>query len=139
MGEREVWGGERVNSSGLRACAVAVLLLLPRHAVADALSLTLDDAIARAKSANGAFLASGSSVATARANVERSHSWVPQNPYVTAGLLQTPGTGGAPSYGVSISQEFEIAGQRSRRIAVAEAGLRKAEWEQKNEALELTA
>lgn len=124
---------------GLGLTAIAALLLPARAARAEVLRLTLEDALARARSANAALHASGMQIETARANVERSHAWVPENPYLTGGLLQTPGTGFGPSYGFSISQEFEVAGQRGKRMAVAEAGLRKAEWEQKNQEAELRA
>lgn len=124
---------------GLWMAGLVALLAAAPAARADGLRLTLEDALARAKSANGGLLASGKQVDTARANVERSAAWVPENPYVTGGLLQTPGTGFGPSYGFSISQEFEVAGQRSKRMAVADAGLRKAEWDQKNQELDLNA
>ena len=65
-------------------------MALMGSAAAEPLRLTLDEALARAGKANAALLASGTEIDTARANVERSQAWVPQNPYVSAGLLQTP-------------------------------------------------
>lgn len=124
-----------MKSSSRRACLWLSLLVgasIAHPLAALALPLTLEDAIARALQTNAALLASAKTLDYGRASVERSEAWVPDNPFLSAGLLQQSTTGFGPNYGLAISQEFEVANQRSKRIAVAEANLRSAEWQQKS-------
>jgi len=103
------------------------------------LRLTLDDALERAKSANASLRIARQDIAMARASLERSSAWVPSNPFFSGGLLQAPQTGFARNYGVSLSQEFEVAGQRSRRMTVAASSLHRSEWDQRYAELNVAA
>lgn len=91
---------------------------------AEPLRLTADDVVARAIANNLELRASRKDVSVAQANLERSMPWLPSNPSFTAGAQHA--TGFAPNYSFSLSQEFEIAGQRGARIEAARKDLQKA-------------
>jgi cobalt-zinc-cadmium efflux system outer membrane protein len=75
----------------------------------------------------------------AQANLERSKALLPANPFLSGGAQHTTQTGIGPNYVFLLSQEFEIAGQRTKRIEAATHGLEKASWEGKNAEQNLTA
>lgn len=133
----------KLRFGGLRSVLVAASVIglfgAAVSAAADPLHLTLEEALTRAQKANAALLATSADIQNAQAAVRRSQYWVPQNPFVSAGLLQTPQAGFGPNYGITLSQELEIAGQRWKRMAVADAALQKANWDQKQAELELNA
>lgn len=124
--------------------AVSLLVILSASSLAatasgQGLRLTVEEAVARARRSNVLLRSTATGIASAQASLERSRFWVPQDPFFSGGLLQTPQTGFGPNYGLSLSQEFEVAGQRKRRMAVAEASVQRAQWEQRAAELNLAA
>jgi cobalt-zinc-cadmium efflux system outer membrane protein len=91
--------------------------------------LTVSQAVARALANNINLSANRRDIEVARANLERSKAWLPANPFVTGGAQH--GTNVSPTYTFSLSQEFEIAGQRDKRIGAATQGVEAATWEMK--------
>lgn len=75
----------------------------------------------------------------AQANLERSKALLPSNPFFSGGAQHTTQSGIGPNYVFLLSQEFEIAGQRTKRIEAATQGLEKATWEVKSAEQNLTA
>ena len=110
----------------LAAAVVVALLLAGRHAPAAALRLTMDEAVTRATQAHPDVASARAAVAIAEAGLQRSKAWLPANPYLSAGAGTTTQTGVGSNYGMYLSQEFEIAGQRSKRVAVANQDIAKA-------------
>ena len=121
-------------------------------AVAGPLPLTMDETVARAIAASRDLRVSRKQVELAQANLDRSHALLPANPYVSGGAQydssrqqfttdsgQTAFASNGPNYGFTLSQEFEIAGQRSKRIASAEQGVEKAVWDAKSAELTLVS
>src|SRR5436309_2862348 len=121
--------------------SVMVLVAMAHVEVASAgvLRLTMDEAVARAQSANADLRANRKDVDVAEANLEKSKVLLPGNPLVAGGLQRTAETSFGPNYGVSLSQEFEVGGQRRRRMAVAQQGLEKATWDVKTGDINLAA
>ena len=110
----------------LAAAVVVALLLAGWHAPAAALRLTMDEAVTRATQAHPDVASARAAVAIAEAGLQRSKAWLPANPYLSAGAGTTTQTGVGSNYGMYLSQEFEIAGQRSKRVAVANQDIAKA-------------
>ena len=105
---------------------VAVVLLSSSAAVAGPLRLTMDDAVARATQAHPDLAAARKAIDVAEASLQRSKTWLPANPYLSAGAGTTTQEGVGNNYGMYLSQEFEIGGQRSKRIGVARQDVAKA-------------
>lgn len=119
--------------------SILLVVLAVELAAAQVARFTLEEALARARAANLSLRASGTIVGEARAELVRSRFWVPQSPFFTGGYLQSPQTGFGPNYGITLSQEFEVAGQRGRRISAAEALVERARWEQRAAEVNLAA
>lgn len=105
---------------------VVVALLSCSAAVAAPLRLTMDDAVARATQAHPDLAAARKAIDVAEASLQRSKAWLPANPYLSAGAGTTTQEGVSNNFGMYLSQEFEIAGQRSKRIGVARQDVAKA-------------
>ncbi len=124
-----------------------LLLLLPLAASAASLRLSMEEAVNRALAASPDLQADRKDVDVATATLQQSRALFPENPYVSLGAQTSfqrnsaagtsAGGGGAVStattqtdvgfgYGLSLSQEVEIAGQRQKRLAVAQSGLERA-------------
>jgi cobalt-zinc-cadmium efflux system outer membrane protein len=112
-----------------------VVLLTAQRVAAEPLRLTIEDAVARARAVN----LDASGLELARADLERSKALLPSNPFVGAGAQHTSQAGIRPNYGFFVSQEFEVAGQRAKRIGVATRGLEKETWELRGAELNLAA
>ncbi len=108
--------------------AAVVLLLLAPSLRAEPVRLDMDAAVSRALSAHRNFNVERR-VDFAQANLERSTAWLPSNPYLSAGAQHTTQSGFGPNYEFLLSQEFEIAGQRQKRVAAASEGLEKTQAE----------
>ncbi len=102
---------------------VFVSLSGPSGVDAVALRLTLDEALSRAKAVD--LEGNRSEVEIAQANLSRSKDMLSANPFVSAGAQRTS-QGGVPNYNFLVSQEFEVAGQRGKRIEAALLGVQKA-------------
>lgn len=113
----------------LAAAVALALLLCARHTLAAALRLTMDEAVARATQAHPDVASARAAVTIAEASLQRSKAWLPANPYLSAGAGTTTQTGAGNNYGMYLSQEIEIAGQRSKRINVAAQDIAKANSE----------
>jgi cobalt-zinc-cadmium efflux system outer membrane protein len=110
------------------SCAIVIITLAGAHrAHAAGLRLTIEEAVSRAVAANLELGASSKDVDLAKANVQRSKAWFPSNPYFATGAQHSQVT--RPNYTFFLSQEFEIAGQRGRRMAAAAQSLERATWD----------
>ena len=117
---------------------VAVLLAAGvRGAGAAPLHLTLDEVVARARAASLDLQSSTKDVDLAEAHLERSRTLLPSNPYLTGGAQHSDVS--APNYSFFLSQEFEVAGQRQKRIGAATENLQKATWDLKTAEQSLVA
>lgn len=117
-------------------CLLTLLACLPAARLA-ALELTLDEAMQRAGELSPDLAASRARVAAADARIDESRALLATNPYFSVSMFDSNDKrfvnnleeGIAPSLSFSLSQTFELAGQRGKRIelaqnnrAVAEAG-----------------
>lgn len=93
---------------------------------ADRVRLTMEEAVSRAAQAHPDVAAARKAVEIAQASLQRSKAWLPANPYLSAGAGTTTQPGVGNNYGMYLSQEFEIAGQRSKRIGIATQEVAKA-------------
>ena len=117
--------------------SVLVILCVASTGRADPLRLSAQDVVARALANNLDLRASRKDVSVAQASLERSLPWLPSNPAFTAGAQHA--TGFAPNYSFSLSQEFEIAGQRGARVDAARKEVEKANWDVKTAEQNLAA
>jgi outer membrane protein, heavy metal efflux system len=117
--------------------ASVVLLLSVSSAPAEPLRLSMDDVVARTIATNLDLRVSRKDVNVAEANLERSRPLLPSNPQFSVGAQRFAGF--APNYSFSLSQEFEVAGQRRARIQVAEKEMERASWDVKTAEQTLTA
>ncbi len=112
----------------LRTGSLATLLFLAATPPAPAAEFTLAEVIDRAIARSYDLEASEHKQEITRARIEDSRSWLASNPYFSFSYWdstdktvfsdgRTQGIG--PSYTVSLSQTFEIAGQRGKRIEIA--------------------
>jgi len=118
-----------------RAARVLVLvgsLFCGQRTLAAPIRLTIDDAVARATTANLELNAARKDLDVAAANVTRSKAWLPANPFLSAGSQHTSQSGLGPNYILYLSQELEVGGQRQRRIDAATEGTEKAAWDVKS-------
>ena len=104
-------------------CAV---LVMGASAVAGQVRLTMDEAVARAAQTHPDVAAARLAVNIAEAGLQRGKAWLPANPYLSGGAGTTTQHGVGNNYGFYISQELEIAGQRTKRIGVAAQDIAKA-------------
>lgn len=111
-----------------RSACFAALLLLAAAPPAFAIEFTLSEVIDRAIERSYDLEASQHKQEITRARIEDSRSWLASNPYFSFSYWdstdktvfsdgRTQGIG--PNYTVSLSQTFEIAGQRGKRIEIA--------------------
>lgn len=92
------------------------------------LSLTLPDALARARAQNADLLAARQELEIVRGRLVRAQYPNQFNPEVGGGAAQrhfTGGPGGSTDFDVTLSQELEVAGQRGKRIDEATRNLAK--------------
>jgi outer membrane protein TolC len=85
-----------------------------------------------AHAANPEVGAARTAIQAARAGLQRSRAWLPSNPYLSGGAGRTTQAGVGSNYGMFLSQEIEIAGQRSHRIRAATEGVEKATFDARN-------
>jgi outer membrane protein, heavy metal efflux system len=120
-------------TAGLLPILLPTLLVAIRvdadEVTAGPVRLTVSEAVARAVANNINLSTNRKDIEVARANLERSKAWLPANPFVTGGAQH--GTNVAPTYNFSLSQEFEIAGQRDKRIGAATQAVEAATWDMK--------
>jgi outer membrane protein TolC len=102
------------------------VLVVGASASAGQVRLTMDEAVVRAAQAYPDVAAARRAVDIAEAGLQRSKAWLPANPYLSAGAGTTTQQGVGNNYGFYVSQELEIAGQRSKRIGVATQDIAKA-------------
>jgi len=107
----------------------AIIILCAPTTRAEPLRLAIDDVVERAIKTNLDLQASRTDISVAEANLERSRILLPTNPIFTGGAQHTIGY--APNYSFSLSQEFEIAGQRRVRMSAAQKEVEKATWDVK--------
>ena len=113
-----------------RLLAIVVAVQLSSGAASAApLRLTMDEAVVLATKAHPDLAAARKAVEIAEASLQRSKAWVPSNPYLSAGGGTTTQQGVGNNYGMYLSQELEIAGQRSKRIGVSQQEVAKANSE----------
>ena len=132
----------------IAAGVLAAIIIHWTDAHAETLRLTMEEAVQRAKDTNPELSANRKDLEVARVSVERSRPLLPSNPIVTFGTfglgtqrrLDTgESTSGHANFFGSVTQEFEIAGQRSKRIDVAQRSLEKETWNTRSAELNLTA
>jgi len=112
------------------AASVGLLtMLLGAPCEAEPVRLTIDEAVARASQAHPDLAAARRAIDVAAASLQRSKAWLPANPYISGGGGTTSQQGAGNNYGFYISQEIEVAGQRSKRIDVASQDVAKASSE----------
>ena len=106
------------------ALVAGVAALWPRLGAGQDTTLTLDQALTRARQRAPAIVAARAQIDEARARLVGASALLRENPVVdgAAGPHQN-GAGYLTDYEVGISQTFEVAGQRGARIAGAEAGV----------------
>ncbi len=124
------------------ACLLGVVVTLATtssEVAAQPLRLTLEAAVERALQANSDLLADAQQVAIAEASLQRSSTRFPSNPYLSLGASRRAETGGRPNVFVFLSQEVEIAGQRSLRMRAAEHNLQQESWNLAQKRLSLVA
>lgn len=116
-----------------RPCArlgplLAAALLVGGPILADpATPLTLDEAVRRGLAESPAIARARAEVASARAALTTARTY-PHNPRLEVEAGRRRGEAGTSTdRGVRLSQEVEMAGQRRRRTAAAEAGLEAAD------------
>lgn len=102
------------------------LLCVSAPSRAERMRLTMDEAVSRAAQAHPDVAAARKAVEIAQASLQRSKAWLPANPYLSAGAGTTTQQGVGTNYGMYLSQEIEIAGQRSKRIGIATQDVAKA-------------
>lgn len=102
-----------------------------QRTLAAPIRLTIDDAVARATTANLELNAARKDLDVAAASLTRSKAWLPANPFFSAGSQHTSQSGLGPNYILYLSQELEVGGQRTRRIDAATEGTEKAMWDVK--------
>lgn len=98
---------------------------------ANALDLTLEQAIERASAASPDLAAARSRIAAAEARIDESSALLSSNPFFSVSMFATTDErivnnveqGIDPSLSFSLSQTFELAGQRSKRIELARNNL----------------
>jgi len=113
----------RQAAASVTLCAV---LVVGASASAEQVRLTMDEAVTRAAQAHPDVTAARRAVDIAAAGLQRSKAWLPANPYLSGGGGTTTQQGVGTNYGFYLSQEVEIAGQRSKRIGVATQDIAKA-------------
>jgi cobalt-zinc-cadmium efflux system outer membrane protein len=115
----------------ISAASLALLTMLLGSAPCNAepVRLTIDEAVTRAATAHPDLATARHAVAIADASLQRSKAWLPANPYISGGGGTTTQQGAGNNYGFYVSQEIEVAGQRSKRIDVASHDVAKASSE----------
>lgn len=103
--------------------ALATAVTAAATAQATPLRLTMDEAVARAAAVSTDLTSSRADVKEAEANVGRQEKLLPANPYISVGVQPNIESHFAPSYSFGFSQEFEIGGQRAKRVDVARQSL----------------
>lgn len=114
-----------VKGIGLLTLLACTLLASPARAE----QLTVERALEIARQKNADIIAARQELEVARGHLVKARYLNPMNPEVSgeANHRQFGGGGGATDYGVALSQEVEVAGQRARRIAEAERNAERVE------------
>jgi cobalt-zinc-cadmium efflux system outer membrane protein len=109
-----------------RVTTIAVLLLLAA-AEARADVLTLEEALARARTASPALRAAAADLEAARGRLAQAHL-LPANPVLSAELARHTAPGEEQlDRQVALAQEFEVGGQRGLRVGAAAFDVARAE------------
>jgi outer membrane protein, heavy metal efflux system len=119
------------EKSMLRILTVAILMLA---GAAGAQGMSIDAAVTAALSHNPELQTLRLEDETAQAQLEKSNLLLIANPVIEGAgskkeKLPEEGSGRFTNYGIKLSQEFEIAGQRSVRIDVAKKNLERVSYE----------
>jgi cobalt-zinc-cadmium efflux system outer membrane protein len=105
------------------AVVAAVCLGLPVSAAGQTI-LTLEEALARARTANGDVAVARARIAEAEARLLDASARFRENPVIEGSAGPRTGTGArSTELDIGISQQFETGGQRRARIAAANAGV----------------
>mgnify|MGYP001601267022 FL=1 len=112
-------------------------LFLIMFFTSSAYSMTIDEAVSHAMKNNPELQALRLEEETAKGQLEKARLLLINNPAIEGSLSKKEkpieeGSGKYKNYGIKLSQEFEIAGQRGLRIEVAEKGLSKVRLEIEN-------
>src|SRR5262245_39452254 len=120
---------------------------------AEPLHLTMADAVRRALTASYSLIAVDKRIGDAQTQVTNSSAWLASNPFFTGGAAassdrftdssqgQVPSgkEGFGPSYTFTIQQDFEIAGQRAKRMQMANESLEVVRHERRSTEASITA
>ncbi len=109
--------------------SIALLILTLAYPTAAAEPLTLDRAIELTREHNPELLAARQNLDIARGHLVKAEYLSQFNPEITgeAGRRSLGAGGAGPDYGMALSQEVEVAGQRGKRIDEARANLERVE------------
>ncbi len=110
----------------LRQCAAVPVLvcLLQSNAVAQSVSLSLDEALTRAREQAPAVLIARARIEEARGRLSGAQVRFRDNPIVDVGIgPRRMEVGTLTDFDIGFAQMFEAGGQRGARIAGAEAGI----------------
>jgi len=125
----------------LLGAALFIALAVPIAATEDPtpapLRMSMSDAVNRALSSSYALVAVDKRISDAASYLDRSRAWLASNPFFTGGAaassdrftdssqgeVNSGKKGFGPSYTFTLQQDFEIAGQRGKRIQAATSGL----------------
>ena len=111
-----------------RAFVIGIVTAVLQASVADAGALTLDEALARARSANSDLAVAAADIAAARGRFAQAGVLAANPVLTTAGTHhRIPGEVNADA-AVRLGQELAVGGQRGLRIAAARHDVAHAEW-----------
>jgi len=131
----------RLSRRGVLRAALAALgaavVFLPNDTIAQTLRLTVDEAVARAKANPANF--DPTDLNLAKAQLVRSGVLLPSNPFFGGGAQRTSQMDVPNNYAFFLQQEFEIAGQRGKRVEAATQAVAQQEWQQRQAQLTLAA
>jgi cobalt-zinc-cadmium efflux system outer membrane protein len=125
----------RKNLSRIVGLALAGLFLTLRAGVAQKITappLTLEEAVVAASRQSPVLRARRAEAEAARGRLTTAGTYS-FNPEIEAEGAGRSGSGASTDRGVAVSQEIEIAGQRGRRVTVAQADLAAAEARYRHE------
>lgn len=122
---------------------VLSMIFLIVLSVSSVYSMTVDEAVTYALKNNPELQSLGLEEEVAKGQLEKAKLPLIANPTLEGSVskkdkTQEEGSGAFTNYGVKLSQEFEIAGQRKLRVNAAEKSLSKTGFEIKDRERELT-
>ena len=108
----------------LAAVCAAALTVGPRLAVAEEITLTLDEALARARQRAPAIMAARAAIDEARGRLTGASVLLRDNPEIEAGAgARVIESGQLLEANLGVRQVFELGGRRAARVASATAGV----------------